>query len=133
VTLKSQFDQDSALTSLGGARYLLDLAKSVLNVANTEDYGRIILDLYLRRQIVAEAEETIEDTYNVDLNRRAAAVVADHSARMAQLARIADAPTAIDIDLLSGLKWLDREIPEPDFLLGELLSTTSTNEQNTPL
>jgi hypothetical protein len=47
---------------------------------------------------------------------------------MAQLARIASAPTAIDIGLLSGSKWRDREIPEPDFLLGELLSTTTRVE-----
>jgi hypothetical protein len=32
---------------------------------------------------------------------------------------------AIDAELLSGRAWLDREIPEPDFLLGELLTTTS--------
>jgi hypothetical protein len=33
--------------------------------------------------------------------------------------------TSIDIDLLRGTNWLAREIPEPGFLLGGLLSTTS--------
>jgi hypothetical protein len=129
VTLKGQFDQDAAVTSLGGARYLLDLAKSALTVANTEDYGRVIHDLYLRRQLVVDLEETKEDIYKVDLDRHASAVIANHTARMARLARIARAPTtAIDIGLLSGSKWLDRQIAEPDFLLGDLVSTTSRIE-----
>jgi AAA domain len=32
------------------------------------------------------------------------------------------------IGLLSGANWLDRDIPEPDFMLGELLSTTTRME-----
>jgi len=31
----------------------------------------------------------------------------------------------IDLETLSGANWLTREIPEPEFLLGELISTTS--------
>jgi hypothetical protein len=127
ITLKGQFDQDSALSDLGGARYLLTLAKSALVISNTEHYGRHIHDLYLRRRLVAELEETIADIYNVDLNRQAPAIVSDHGARMAKLTP-ASAPTAVDIDLLSGRRWRDRDIAEPDFLLGELLSTTSRGE-----
>jgi hypothetical protein len=132
ITLKGQFDQDSALSDLGGARYLLTLAKSALVISNTEHYGRHILDLYLRRQMVAELEETIEDIYKVDLDRQALAIVADHGARLESVARIANAPKTINIDLLRGQKWLDREIGEPDFLLGEFLSTTTRAEMIGP-
>jgi hypothetical protein len=34
----------------------------------------------------------------------------------------------IDPNLLTGMHWLTRDIPEPDFMLGELLSTTSRIE-----
>lgn len=37
-------------------------------------------------------------------------------------------PEPIDLSLLSASNWLARDIPEPDFLLGELLSTTSRIE-----
>ncbi len=48
--------------------------------------------------------------------------------------RLVEAPAqehetpSIDIGLLPGLRWLAREISEPDFLLGELLSTTARVE-----
>jgi hypothetical protein len=37
-------------------------------------------------------------------------------------------PSAIDLSLLKAQVWLTRDIPEPDFLLGELVSTTSRME-----
>jgi hypothetical protein len=35
---------------------------------------------------------------------------------------------SINPNLLTGMHWLTRDIPEPDFMLGELLSTTSRSE-----
>jgi hypothetical protein len=84
--------------------------------------------LHLRRQIVAELEDMMEDTHKVDPERHASAVIAEHGARMAKLARIANTSAAVDGGPLFGPRWLDREIAEPDFLLGELLSTTSRVE-----
>jgi hypothetical protein len=58
----------------------------------------------------------------------AAGGTADELERLAATAPIVgeSAPdAAIDIAPLSLERWLKREIPEPDFLLGELLSTTS--------
>src|SRR5215831_9976061 len=51
VTLKNLFDQDGALTEIGGAQYLVDLAQAVVTVINAEDYGRAVHDLFLRRQL----------------------------------------------------------------------------------
>jgi len=48
VTLKNLFDQDGALTEIGGAQYLFQLANSAVTIINAEDYGRNIRDLYLR-------------------------------------------------------------------------------------
>src|SRR5262249_28483895 len=52
VTLKNLFDQDGALTDIGGAQYLGRLAKAAVTIVNATDYGRIIRDLYLRRQLI---------------------------------------------------------------------------------
>ena len=71
VTLKNLFDQDGALTEIGGAQYLARLATSVVTIINAEDYGRTIHDLYLRRQLIDIGEGTVNDAYNYDLERDA--------------------------------------------------------------
>ena len=38
VTLKNLFDQDGALTEMGGAQYLAQLVSSAVTIINTEDY-----------------------------------------------------------------------------------------------
>jgi replicative DNA helicase len=52
ITLKDYFDQEQALQSVGGAKYLVDLASSVLSMSSISDYGRLIYDLYLRRELL---------------------------------------------------------------------------------
>jgi len=69
VTLKSLFDQDEALAEIGGAQYLARLSASVVTVINAADYGRTIHDLYLRRQLIAIGEDTVNDAYSHDLER----------------------------------------------------------------
>src|SRR6185369_10475840 len=63
VTLKNLFDQDGALAEIGGAQYLVQLAQSVVSIINAEDYGRVIHDLYLRRQLVDLGETVVNDAY----------------------------------------------------------------------
>jgi replicative DNA helicase len=63
VTLKNLFDQDGALAEIGGAQYLVDLAQSVVTVINADDYGHVIHDLYLRRQLVDLGENVVNDAY----------------------------------------------------------------------
>jgi replicative DNA helicase len=63
VTLKNLFDQDGALSEIGGATYLVQLAQSVVTVINAEDYGRTIHDLYLRRQLIDLGEITVNEAY----------------------------------------------------------------------
>jgi replicative DNA helicase len=68
VTLKSLFDQDGALADIGGAQYLVRLAESAVTIINTEDYGRHIHDLYLRRQLIAVGEDVVNDAFRQDLD-----------------------------------------------------------------
>ena len=68
VTLQGLFDQDGALAAIGGSRYLLDLARSAVTIINAEDYGRIIHDLYLRRQLIAIGEDVVNDAFRQDLD-----------------------------------------------------------------
>src|ERR1700740_1101989 len=73
LTLKNMFDQDPALVEHGGAQYLARLAASVVTIINSEDYGRTIHDLHLRRQLITIGEDVVNDAFQHDLDRAASA------------------------------------------------------------
>jgi replicative DNA helicase len=68
VTLKNLFDQDGALTDIGGAQYLGRLAEAAVTIINASDYGRIIHDLYLRRQLITLGEDVVNEAFRQDLD-----------------------------------------------------------------
>jgi len=68
VTLKNLFDQDKALTEIGGAQYLTQLVNSAVTIINAEDYGQNIHDLYLRRQLITLGEDVVNAAFNQDLD-----------------------------------------------------------------
>ena len=71
ATLKGYFEQDEALTEIGGAQYLGRLAASVVTIINAGDYGRTIYDCYLRRQLIEIGTETVNDSYEHDIDLEA--------------------------------------------------------------
>ena len=86
VTLKALFDQDGALTEIGGAQYLVRLAAAVVTVVNVQDYGRTIFDLYLRRQLIAIGEDMVNDAFRQDLEQEAADQIEGAEAKLFELA-----------------------------------------------
>ncbi len=68
TTLKGFFDNDEALTDLGGSQYLADLARAAVTIINAGHYGRLIHDLYLRRQLIALGEDMVNDAREADIN-----------------------------------------------------------------
>lgn len=71
VTLKNLFDQDAALTEVGGAQYLARLAEAAVTVINAEDYGRAVYELYLRRELITLGEDVVNDAFRQDLDNPA--------------------------------------------------------------
>lgn len=65
VSLKTAFAADEDLQHLDGAAYLTDLTTSVVTVLNVAEYGRLIFDHYLRRQLIGVAHEAIADASRV--------------------------------------------------------------------
>ena len=68
VTLKNLFDQDGALTEIGGAQYLARLAAAAATIIDAEDYGRAVHDLYLRRELITVGEDVVNDAFRQDLD-----------------------------------------------------------------
>lgn len=71
ITLKDAFYGDDDLTAAGGVNYLVDLANSVVSIMSAADYGKLIYDLYLRRELVDASQSTIQDVGDFDLDRTA--------------------------------------------------------------
>lgn len=86
-TLRGLFENDPALTSVGGAHYLGDLAGSVITVINAADYGHLIHDLYLRRQLITLGEDVVNEAYRHDLEEPAAKQIEATEARLFDLAQ----------------------------------------------
>lgn len=61
ITLRDYFAHNDALKDLGGAKYLMQLAGNVLSTINVSDYGQLIFELYLRRNLLSIGEEVIQD------------------------------------------------------------------------
>lgn len=70
-TLRGLFENDPALASVGGAQYLGNLAAGVITVINVADYGHLIHDLHLRRQLIVLGEDVVNDAYRQDLEEPA--------------------------------------------------------------
>lgn len=71
VTLKNFFEKDAALEEVGGADYLADLAGSVITSSNAGDYGRLIYDLFLRRELIAIGDDILHDARSFDIDLQA--------------------------------------------------------------
>jgi replicative DNA helicase len=86
-TLRGLFDSDPALASLGGAKYLADLAASVITIINIEDYARLLHDHYLRRQLIILGEDVVNDAFKHDLDKPAKSQIEDAERCLFDLAK----------------------------------------------
>jgi len=86
VTLKNYFEQDDDLKDVGGAEYLADLAGSVVNVINIEDYARTIYDLHLRRELITLGEDVVNEAYDHNLESDAVGAIERAESKLFTLA-----------------------------------------------
>ena len=75
ITLRRYFEQEQALAEIGGAKYLDELADSATTIINAGEYGRLIHDLWAKRQVIAAAEQALESAYTADVAHPATAVI----------------------------------------------------------
>jgi len=67
VTLRMFFEQDGSLADVGGARYLGELAASMVSIINVGDYGRLIYDLFIKRQLIDLGEQVVNRAYEPEI------------------------------------------------------------------
>jgi replicative DNA helicase len=91
VTLKNLFDQDGALTEIGGAQYLARLAAAAAQIINAEDYGRAVHDLHLRRELITIGEDVVNDAFRQDLDDPANEQIERAEKKLFDLATVGEA------------------------------------------
>lgn len=67
VTLRSMLERDELFQQLGGSDYLNKLVTLSMMVINPLDYGRIIYDLAVRRNLIQIGEEVVNNAYDSSL------------------------------------------------------------------
>ncbi len=86
ITLKAFFEGDNALKDVGGSTYLAELAAASTNIINAADYGRQILDRYLRRQMIALGTDIVNDAFAISMDEEAITQVEAAEKKLYQIA-----------------------------------------------
>ena len=68
ITIKNYLDQQGVLESVGGVDYLTQLAGAGVTVVNVEQYGRIIYDNAMRRDLIKLGQDITENAFIEDLD-----------------------------------------------------------------
>jgi replicative DNA helicase len=68
VILGGLMGQDALLAELGGVSYLVRLADAAVAAVNAGDYGRLIHDMHLRRELIGIGEEVVDRAYGSDID-----------------------------------------------------------------
>lgn len=127
VTLKTLLERDASLSEIGGTQYLAQLSACVVTTMQAGDYGRLVHDLHIRRELIALAQQTEANAYDAritvdtlreDLDSRllilSDAVTSDTTASMAELgpqflAQLDRARQTGGAGILTGLHDFDRQ------------------------
>jgi replicative DNA helicase len=64
VTLKTYLERDDLVVAAGGMKYLATLAASAVTIINTGDYGKLVYDLFLRRELIALGEDMVNEAFD---------------------------------------------------------------------
>lgn len=67
VTLKPFFEKDELLEEVGGAIYLSKLAASAITIINAVDYGLLIYDLAVRRNLIDLGTDIVNKAYEFEV------------------------------------------------------------------
>jgi replicative DNA helicase len=90
VTLKGYFEKDEDLASSGGPAYLAELASYVVSVVNVEDYGRMIFEHHLRRQLIQLGEGLVGEAYEHNMDSPASRQIELAEAKLYELAQFGE-------------------------------------------
>ncbi|MFC4167198.1 replicative DNA helicase [Teichococcus aestuarii] len=66
VTLRAEFEHSGLLDEVGGAGYLAKLLGAMVGIINAGEYGKVIHDCWLRRQLIDLGETVVNRAFGAD-------------------------------------------------------------------
>ena len=66
ITLKADFEHAGVLDEVGGTAYLAQLLTAMVGIINAGEYGRVIHDAWLRRQVIDIGEQAVNQAFGGD-------------------------------------------------------------------
>jgi replicative DNA helicase len=66
VMLRSEFEHSGLLDEVGGPAYLAQLLSAMVGIINAGEYGRLVHDCWLRRQLVDVGEEVVNRAFGAE-------------------------------------------------------------------
>ena len=97
TTLAAMMSANETLAKIGGPSYLARVVTSVVAVAFTEDYARVVLDLAVRRSAIAVMEEASARLRRGDVSDQASKALGECSRTLDELAEIGTVPATTGI------------------------------------
>jgi len=132
VKLKPYFQNDEALTDVGGAQYLVRLAASAATIINAEDYGRTIYDLAMRRSLIQIGEQMVNDAYDAPIDTEASEQISDAEKQLYDLAELGQTDSGAQTfskALKAAVENIENAYRDPDSLSGVTTGLTKLNEK----
>lgn len=90
TTLKHFFDSDETFDEVGGAEYLAQLAADAVTIINAGDYGKLIHDLFLRRELIDLGTDVVNEAYGADFDHSAGQQIESAEQKLYDLATSGD-------------------------------------------
>src|SRR5271170_4950086 len=66
VMLRGEFEHNGVLEEVGGTAYLAQLVTAMVGIINAGDYGRVVYDTWLRRQLIDIGETVVNNAFGAD-------------------------------------------------------------------
>lgn len=66
VTLRSEFEHSGLLEEAGGTGYLAQLLSAMVGIINAGEYGKVVYDAYLRRQLIDLGEVVVNRAFGAE-------------------------------------------------------------------
>jgi replicative DNA helicase len=64
ITLKTYLENDELVVAAGGTKYLAAVAAGAVTIINAGEYGKLVYDLFLRRELIAIGEDMVNDAFD---------------------------------------------------------------------
>ena len=86
VTLKVELENTHDLQEAGGAEYLVGLLTAMVGIINAGDYGKAILDAWMRRELIDAGVDQVNDSFGRQAGESAHEILDNAETRLMRIA-----------------------------------------------